>query len=84
MFLEPGNVLALEVNMAGGGSIQEADNVHESRFAATAGTGDGDKLAGKNVKADTVEGVEAGIARVVGLDDFLKRQGWYFRDLGCR
>ena len=49
------NMDTFEQISAGGWRIQTAQNIHGRRFARTAGTHDGNKLAFFNLKADLVE-----------------------------
>lgn len=55
-FAESGHFLAFEGVASGGGVVEEAEDVEECGFAATAGTHDGNEFAGFDVEVDSVEG----------------------------
>ena len=57
----------LEVGLASGGGVQSSEDMEEGAFAAAAGSGDGDNLAGKDFEADPSQGVNLGIPRGVGF-----------------
>jgi hypothetical protein len=59
--------MALEIDLAGGGSVEGAENVEEGAFAATAGPSDGNDLAREDLQADGAEGIHFGIAGLVGF-----------------
>lgn len=70
-----------EVDLAGAGGIEGTEEVKESAFSATAGTGDGDNFAGENFEGDPAEGVDPHIPRLVG---FVKGAGFEHGKLNLR
>src|SRR5262249_46488282 len=52
---------------SGGRLVETAENIHECRFAAAAGSHDGDKIAGTNIETNAAQRVDASLSEFVIL-----------------
>ena len=66
-----GDVLAAEKIFAGGGAVEAAEDVEESRFARTRRAHDGDVGAGFDDEADAAQGVNLDVTHRVGFVEVL-------------
>ena len=62
-----GNLAAIEPVLAGGGTVEAAQNVHESALAGTAGTDESDELAAVDRERDALQDGYGQIAAAVAL-----------------
>jgi hypothetical protein len=58
---------AFEVDLAGGGGVERAEDVKEGAFPAATGSGDGHDLARENFEGNASEGLHPCIAGLVGF-----------------
>lgn len=59
--------VAFEVDLARGGGIESAEDMEKGAFAAAAGAGNGDDLAGEDFQGDAPEGIHLDIPGLVGF-----------------
>src|ERR1700756_3054416 len=71
-FVEACNLLAIDDDAAGGGSVEPAENVDQRSFARTRRAHESDPLSGLNVEGDAAEGAE----RAVFLNEVLEDNLW--------
>ena len=83
-----GDVDAVDLELAGGGAVEAAEEVDEGGFAGAGGAGDGDPLAGDDGEGGVVEGADdAAVAGVLAGDVFERDDGAFgaslaFEDFG--
>ncbi len=59
--------MTIEIGLAGSGGIEGSEDMKKGAFAASTGTGDGNDFAGQNFERDPPQGIDLGIACLVGL-----------------
>ena len=80
-----GDVDVVDLELAGGGAVETADEIDEGALAGAGGAGDGDPLAGDDGEGGVVEGAhDACVACVLAGDvmesnDGAVRRGFRFR-----
>src|SRR5579871_1043714 len=60
-------VTPVQMNAAGGGRSQAAEDMKQRGFAGSAGSDDGDELAARHGKIDSAKRVHVGVADVIDL-----------------
>ena len=59
--------MTIEIGLAGGGGIEGSEDVEKGAFAASTGASYGNDFARQNFEGDTPQGIDLGIACLVGL-----------------
>ena len=59
--------MTFEIGLAGGGGIEGSEDMEKGAFAASTGARDGNDFTGQNFEGDTPQGIDLGIACLVGL-----------------
>ena len=72
--VERADVDPVEEELAAGGYVEAADDVHQRRLARAGGAHDRDEVAPLDDERDAAEGVHLDVAHHVGLDDPSQRR----------
>ena len=59
--------MTFKIGLAGSGGIEGSEDMKKGAFTASTGTGDGNDFTGQNFEGDTPQGIDLGIACLVGL-----------------
>ncbi len=70
--VEPGDVFVEELEGAGVGLVEEAEEVEEGRFAGAGLAHDGDEFTGFNVQGDATQGLDDHVAHGIAFGDVAK------------
>lgn len=81
--VEFGEILAGDMDGAGGGAVESGEEIEESRLAGTGGTEQGQEFAGGDFEGEVIDGVDSGLSEMVlardrvGADDWLAGFDWH-------
>ena len=59
--------MTIEIGLAGSGGIEGSEDMEKGAFATSTGARDGNDFSGQNFEGDTPQGIDLGIACLVGL-----------------